>query len=182
MLDQCWASVVDVGPTLVQHSVDVSCLLGSSCQCRSVVWKKHCRMWFFFSMTSPSPCTNDCFNIFIQNKVYGQHSRLCKEMFMPIKKSVKKTHATVLLQILCDPANTKHLYNIRTTSAQRLRRWSNIVPMLYNCFVFTRIECHSNEWHVSRSGWYVISPRRRCYIAREIGMCLCGDNHCHVYT
>ena len=25
------------------------------------------------------------------------------------------------------PANKKHLYNIYTTSAQRLRRWSNIV-------------------------------------------------------
>ena len=25
------------------------------------------------------------------------------------------------------PANTKHLYNIYATSAQRLRRWSNIV-------------------------------------------------------
>ena len=35
------------------------------------------------------------------------------------------------------PANTKHLYNICTTSAQRLRRWSNIVQMLYKCFVFT---------------------------------------------
>ena len=30
-------------------------------------------------------------------------------------------------------ANTKHLYNICTTSAQRLRRWSNIVQMLYKC-------------------------------------------------
>ena len=28
-------------------------------------------------------------------------------------------------------------YNICTTSAQRLRRWSNIVQMLYKCFVFT---------------------------------------------
>ena len=39
------------------------------------------------------------------------------------------------------PANTKHLYNICTTSAQRLRRWSNIVQkqnkMLHKCFVFT---------------------------------------------
>ena len=34
------------------------------------------------------------------------------------------------------PANTKHLYNTCTTSAQRLRRWSNIVQMLYNCLVF----------------------------------------------
>ena len=31
------------------------------------------------------------------------------------------------------PAKTKHLYNI----VQRLRRWSNIVQMLYKCFVFT---------------------------------------------
>ena len=29
MLDQCWASVVDGGQTLVQHWVDVSFLLGS---------------------------------------------------------------------------------------------------------------------------------------------------------
>ena len=35
------------------------------------------------------------------------------------------------------PANTKHLYTICTKSAQRLRRWSNIVQMLYKCFVFT---------------------------------------------
>ena len=33
--------------------------------------------------------------------------------------------------------NTKHLYNICTTSVQRLRRWSNIVHILYKCFVFT---------------------------------------------
>ena len=30
MLDQCCASVVDAGTTLVQHSVDVLCLLGMS--------------------------------------------------------------------------------------------------------------------------------------------------------
>ena len=35
------------------------------------------------------------------------------------------------------PANTKHLHNICTTSAQRLRRCSNFVQMLYKCFVFT---------------------------------------------
>ena len=31
----------------------------------------------------------------------------------------------------------KHLYNIYTTSAQRLQRWANIVQMLYKCFGFT---------------------------------------------
>ena len=30
------------------------------------------------------------------------------------------------------PANTKHSYNVCTASVQRLRRWSNIVQMLYN--------------------------------------------------
>ena len=34
-------------------------------------------------------------------------------------------------------ANTKHLYNIYTTPAQRLRRWSNIVQMVYRCPAFT---------------------------------------------
>ena len=34
------------------------------------------------------------------------------------------------------PANTKHLYNICTTSAQH---WSNIVQMVYKCFVFAGI-------------------------------------------
>ena len=30
----------------------------------------------------------------------------------------------------------KHLYNLGTTSAQRLRRWSYIAQMLCKCFVF----------------------------------------------
>ena len=35
------------------------------------------------------------------------------------------------------PANTKHLHSICTTSAQRPRRWSNVVQMSYKCCVFT---------------------------------------------
>ena len=37
------------------------------------------------------------------------------------------------------PANTKHLYNICSTSAQRLCRWSNIVQMLYKCVCWDRL-------------------------------------------
>ena len=37
-------------------------------------------------------------------------------------------------------ANTKHLYNICTTSAQRLRRSCSIVQMLYKCFVLAGTE------------------------------------------
>ena len=32
MLDQCWASVVEGGPALIQHWVDISCLLGDVTQ------------------------------------------------------------------------------------------------------------------------------------------------------
>ena len=35
-----------------------------------------------------------------------------------------------------NPANTKDLYIICTKPAQRLRRWSNIVQMIYKSFVF----------------------------------------------
>ena len=38
------------------------------------------------------------------------------------------------------PADIKHLHNICTTSAQRLRRWSNIVQMLCKCFVLLGLE------------------------------------------
>ena len=33
------------------------------------------------------------------------------------------------------PANTKHLHDICTTSAQRLRRWADVVQISYKCFV-----------------------------------------------
>ena len=35
--------------------------------------------------------------------------------------------------------NICRAYNIYTTSSQRLRRWSNIVQMLYECFVFAGV-------------------------------------------
>ena len=39
------------------------------------------------------------------------------------------------------PENTKDLYNICTTSTRRLRRWSNIVQMVYkyNCYTNTNV-------------------------------------------
>ena len=48
-------------------------------------------------------------------------------------------------------ANTKHLYNICTTSAQRLRRWADVVQLLYKCFVFAGL---SVTWDLSKpEGW-----------------------------
>ena len=36
------------------------------------------------------------------------------------------------------PVNTKHLYNICTTSAQRRRRWADVVQMLLQMFCVCR--------------------------------------------
>ena len=62
-------------------------------------------------------------------------------------------HRPTLYMTLClstITANTKHLYNICTTSARRLRGWSNIVQMLYKCFVFTGIisEMHNRQLYL----------------------------------
>ena len=43
------------------------------------------------------------------------------------------------MDIYVIPVNTKHLFNNYTTSAQRLRLWSNIASMLYKCYVHTGI-------------------------------------------
>ena len=40
-------------------------------------------------------------------------------------------------RIMPIPENTKHLYNICTMPAQRLRRWLNTVQMPYKCFAFS---------------------------------------------
>ena len=46
---------------------------------------------------------------------------------------------TVYFLVRCISQQTKHLYNICTMLAQRLRRWADIVQMLYKCFVFAWI-------------------------------------------
>ena len=38
-----------------------------------------------------------------------------------------------------------HLHSICTTTAQRLRRWSNVVQMLYTCFVFAGLMWHTEN-------------------------------------
>ena len=48
------------------------------------------------------------------------------------------------------PVNTKHLYNICTSSAQRIRRRSDIEQMLYKCFVFTgNGGPETPPWHIN---------------------------------
>ena len=44
------------------------------------------------------------------------------------------------IQLMFFPVNTKKLYNICTMLDQRLRRWANVVQMLYKCFVFTGLD------------------------------------------
>ena len=45
-------------------------------------------------------------------------------------------HTTSDFTRIASQQTQKYLHNICTTSAQRFRRWPNIVHMLYKCFVF----------------------------------------------
>ena len=71
--------------------------------------------------------------------------------------------------ITSSPANTKNLYNICTTSTQRLRRWFNIVQMLYKRFVFAgysrlqpfylslKLENLKEKWLLYLVDWHMFS-------------------------
>ena len=43
------------------------------------------------------------------------------------------------------PVNTKHLYNIYTTSAQRLRNVLDVGPTLYKCYIWNTAFAH-RDW------------------------------------
>ena len=52
-----------------------------------------------------------------------------------------------------NPANTKHLHNICTTSAQRHRRWSNMSYKCHTnvlCLLGTPMCCLYLHWHMSK--------------------------------
>ena len=57
--------------------------------------------------------------------------------FLPDQLAVSMANRWVVL----NPSKHKHLYNICTTPAQLLRRWSDIVQMLYKCFAFAGMCC-----------------------------------------
>ena len=79
------------------------------------------------------------------------------------------------------PANTKYLYNICTTTAQRLRRWSNNLQMLDKCLVFQKtlienywsrknkygVKWEENQWKVELLRAPKKEPFRVC-VSREI--------------
>ena len=71
------------------------------------------------------------------------------------------------------PANTKHLYNICTTSAQRLWRWLKIVQMLYNFLCLLDNQLFSQTAPTFRSKyppsvtWWDVRQHRVCWKGRD---------------
>ena len=101
--------------------------------------------------------------------------------------AVSLTDAIWLVQSRDVPANTKYLYNICKTSAQRLRRWSNIVQMLYKCCVYRGAQAKWAQspqiatfrwsewsiWNIYITDSLLLSPRVAMY--RSLGhLCLPG--------
>ena len=63
-------------------------------------------------------------------------------------------------RVCWDHSEHKTFVNICTTSAQRLRRWSNIVQMIYKCLVFTAMyqNALSGNGSMHAQWWSSIEP------------------------
>ena len=87
----------------------------------------------------------------------GQHRRRLAQHLTDIG-SVSACNRRQQYQAIPDqllfPANTKHLYNICTMSAQRLRRWPIIVQMLYKYFVFTGLNAAPSKHEALNQCWF----------------------------
>ena len=129
MLFWCWPIVCDAGPTLNQHWLRV-------CVC----WLHNIQIIQYNIRSDPFRSSYKklgCSAVRYSNKWKTLRKRLAtkRSNFPPYKAGLCNKGSSVRYDPF--PANKKHLFNIYTTSAQRLRRWSNIVYMLYRCFVFT---------------------------------------------
>ena len=88
-------------------------------------------------------------------------------------------HQCLPISLLAIPSNIKHLYNIYKTSAQRLRHLSNIVEMIYKCFVFAGIP--------DISGYGYVIDLVVCHVnyitdivASELKDPICHSNECQI--
>ena len=78
----------------------------------------------------------------------------------------------------CDPCvirlkktDAQQTQNICITFIQRLRRWSNILQMIYKCFMFTAwVILWEIAWHVSQTGWcQIYNPQCQSDVSSDNG-------------
>ena len=69
--------------------------------------------------------------------VFAEIPCVCGSPWTPTSTVQQSKHPT--LSTSCIPVNTTHLYNICTMSAQRRRRWADVVQLLYKWFVFAEM-------------------------------------------
>ena len=74
------------------------------------------------------------------------------------------------------PSKKNHLYNICTASAQGLRCWSNIVQIVYKCFVFTGVggsqrQATSIKRHCCGAFYPRLTPLRSIAVGQRKGTC-----------
>ena len=143
--------------------------LGSSAECiqpkTNLVWYSHSVSLFSFSHPAVSSKTKrhegmgadckPCYNSILKGKISDLswcliYKWLCGCMWLDTGRS-RKVELTCSLYLKSSSQQTKHLYNICTASAQRLRRWPNIKQMLYKCFVLTGF---SNLSFILLQGWF----------------------------
>ena len=59
--------------------------------------------------------------------------------------------------------NAKHLYNFCTMLDQRQRRWSDVVQMLYKCFVFAGYKPSLFQRLVVFTSYVILNLQCECY-------------------
>ena len=106
-LIKCWSKVCDVGPIVNQRGAIKPCF---SCTYLNV---NHDWGHIKTAQAMPAPTDNEPMPGLSGGNVRDDGPALNQQW------------------IRVSPANTKHLYNICTTPAQRLRRWYDVVQMLY---------------------------------------------------
>ena len=103
------------------------------------------------------------FSVGPASQTMGQHCsnivsmcRICSSM-SPVQRGFRSKLVFNLCKVVCFrsfPAKTKHLYNIYTTSAQRLR------PTLYKCY--TNVLCLLGWW-IQELWNFVFCKKSKCF-------------------
>ena len=123
MFIQCWANVVEGGPTLNKHWIDVSCLHGLSSSHGIIPLS----LWLSCLRKERQSNKHDTFiqclfNVSPPYKTLAQHKKKLNRCLASRKND--------------RPENMRRWTNAALMLAHRLRRWPNIKPTLVQCLMF----------------------------------------------
>ena len=163
-LTQCWADVGPPSTMLSQNepSIGLPCCVWRHAECRPASQILHgptlTQLWFEASCPYCQHAGIGRMRYWIGLNGYWPPPATLAQLLTNIGSlsacNRRQQYYAIPGQLLF-PENTRpaaipmqKTQNMCTTSAQRLRRWSNIVQMWYKCFVFTGLNAAQETWGV----------------------------------